>query len=123
MTNGGLSGVAAGSEVKMAARCSPLSIGMVKVFFTLVLCHTERMSDDQFTKLFKYMEQRFDASEKRLDSMQHSIDDIRGAIGELSAQVRDYHNEMTFASHQMNKLRDAILQIARETGVKLSIEL
>ena len=40
-----------------------------------------------------------------------------GDIAELSAQVRDYHNEMKFVSHQIDKLRDAILQIAQETGI------
>jgi uncharacterized coiled-coil DUF342 family protein len=49
--------------------------------------------------------------------------DIRGAIAELSAQVRDYHNEMKFMSHQLDKLRDAILQIAKEVGVKLKVEI
>jgi len=81
------------------------------------------MNDDQFTKLFKYVEQRFDTIDKRFDELKHDQADIRGAIGELSAQVRDYHNEMTVTSHQMDKLRDAILQIAKETGVKLSAEI
>lgn len=81
------------------------------------------MSDDQFTKLFKYVEKRFDMMDKKLDEASHVRTDIRGAIGELSAQVRDYHNEMTITSHQMDKLRDAILQIAQETGVKLKAEL
>ncbi len=81
------------------------------------------MDDDQFTKLFKYVEKRFDDMDIRLEEARHDRADIRGAIGELSAQVRDYHNEMTFSSHQLDKLRDAILQIAKETGVKLSAEI
>jgi len=81
------------------------------------------MNDDQFTKLFKYVEKRFDAIDKRFDQENHDHADIRSAIGELSAQVRDYHNEMTFSSHQIDKLRDAILQIAKETGIKLSVEI
>lgn len=81
------------------------------------------MSDDQFTKLFKYIEDfRVDVN-KRFEDASRDRGDIRGAIGELSAQVRDYHNEMTFSSHQLDKLRDAILQIAKETGVKLSVEI
>jgi uncharacterized coiled-coil DUF342 family protein len=61
--------------------------------------------------------------EKRFDEAANDRADIRGALGELSAQVRDCHNEMTFSSHQLNKSRDAILQIAQETGVKLNTEL
>jgi hypothetical protein len=30
---------------------------------------------------------------------------------------------MKFMSHQMDKLRDAILQIDKETGVKLAVEI
>ena len=81
------------------------------------------MSDDQFTKLFKYMEKRFDGVDKQFEAAATDRADIRGAIAELSAQVRDYHNEMKFMSHQMDKLRDAILQIAQETGVKLKAEI
>lgn len=81
------------------------------------------MSDDQFTKLFKYIENRFDEVDKKLESASADRADIRGAIAELSAQVRDYHNEMKFMSHQMDKLRDAILQIAQETGIKLKVEI
>ena len=81
------------------------------------------MSNDQFTKLFKYIEDFRSEVNKRFEeeSLEHA--DIRAAIGELSAQVRDYHNEMKFMSHQMDKLRDAILQIAKETGVKLQVEI
>jgi len=81
------------------------------------------MSDDQFTKLFKYIESfRNDVHAQFEDAAQDRAD-IRGAIGEISAQVRDYHNEMTFSSHQLDKLHDAISQIAKETGVKLSVEI
>jgi uncharacterized coiled-coil DUF342 family protein len=81
------------------------------------------MSEDQFTKLFKYMEKRFDQVDEKFEDAATDRADIRGAIAALSAQVRDYHNEMKFMSHQMDKLRDAILQIAKETGVKLSVEI
>jgi len=81
------------------------------------------MSDDQITRLFNYVEKRFDIIDKKFDEAAHDRADIRGAIAELSAQVRDYHNEMKFMSHQMDKLRDAILQIAQETGVKLKVEI
>lgn len=67
------------------------------------------MSEDQFTKLFKYMEKRFDLVDRKFEDAATDRADIRGAIAELSAQVRDYHNEMKFMSHQMDKLRDAIL--------------
>ena len=81
------------------------------------------MSEDQFTKMFKYMEEFRKDVNKRFEEAKADRADIRGAIAELSAQVRDYHNEMKFMSHQMDKLRDAILQIAQETGIKLKVEI
>jgi uncharacterized coiled-coil DUF342 family protein len=81
------------------------------------------MSEDQFTKLFKYVEKQFKEMNQKFEEASKDRADIRGAIGELSAQVRDYHNEMTFSSHQLSKLRDAILQIAQETGIKLNVEI
>lgn len=81
------------------------------------------MSEDQFTKLFKYIEEFRKDIDERLQEAANDRADIRGAIAELSAQVRDYHNETMFMSHQLDKLRDAILQIAKETGVKLSVEI
>ena len=81
------------------------------------------MSDDQFTKLFKYIQDFKQDVDTKFEEVKRDQADIRAAIGELSAQVRDYHNEMTLSSNQLNRLRDAILQIAKETGVKLSVEL
>ena len=83
----------------------------------------ENKMEDGFQKMFMYMEKRFDAVDKRFEKVDADIADLRGAVAELSAQVRDYHNESLALSHQFDKLREAILQIARETGVKLSVEL
>lgn len=81
------------------------------------------MSDDQFTKLFKYMEKRFDVIDERFEEARRDREDIRGAVAELSAQVRDYHNESIFLNRQVDRLAEAIKQIAAETGVKLKVEI
>lgn len=81
------------------------------------------MDDDQFTKLFKYVQTEFQKVHEQLEAVRADQADIRGAIAELSAQVRDYHHETMVMSHQIDKLRDAILQIAQETGVKLRAEI
>ena len=81
------------------------------------------MSEDQFMRLFKYVQKRFDAIDKQFETNHREHVDIRGAIGELSAQVRDYHNEVLMISRQLDRLRLAIKQIAQETGVKLKVEL
>jgi len=81
------------------------------------------MSDDQFTKLFTYIENFRSDVNKRFDEAKEDRADIRGAIAELGAQMRDYHHEMVFLSRQVDKLKEAILQIAQETGVKLAVDL
>lgn len=81
------------------------------------------MSEVQFTKLFKYMEKRFDGVDRRFDGVDKEIGDVRGAVGELAAQVRDYHNESIFLGRHVDKLTEAIKQIAAETGIKLKVEL
>ena len=87
------------------------------------MCYNICMSDDQFTRLFKYMEKRFDEVDKRFEETNERIDDVGGAVGELAAQVRDYHNESIFLKNHVNKLTEAIKQIAAETGIKLKVEL
>ena len=57
------------------------------------------MSGDQFTKLFKYIEEFSAGTEKRFEEAAKDRADIRGAIAELSAQVRDYHHETIILSH------------------------
>jgi uncharacterized coiled-coil DUF342 family protein len=81
------------------------------------------MSDDQFTKLFKYMQEFRAAVDKQFEQNRKEHGEINAAIAELSAQVRDYHQEVLTMSRQMDRLRDAIKQIAAETGVKLQVEL
>lgn len=81
------------------------------------------MSEDQFDKLFKYIVGFREELHKHIEESQKEHADIRGAIAELSAQVRDYHREMIVLSHQVDRMRDAIKQIAKETGVKLAVEI
>lgn len=81
------------------------------------------MSDDQFTKLFKYMEKRFDEVDKRFDRQDKRLDDLVGTIADLAAQIRDFTAELSAQSRQMDRLREAILQIAKETGIKLQADL
>jgi uncharacterized coiled-coil DUF342 family protein len=81
------------------------------------------MSEDQFTKLFKYIEEFRADVDNRFEEVRRDQADIRAAIAELSAQVRDYHNETLILTRQVDRLREAILQIAKETGVKLEVSL
>ena len=78
------------------------------------------MSDDQLTKLFKYMEKRFDAVDKRFDTQDKKSDELVGAIAELGGQLRDYHQEMIMLARKVDRMERWIHEIAKQTGVKLS---
>ncbi len=66
------------------------------------------MSDDQFTRLFKYMERRFNDVDKKFEKVDHDIADVRGSVAELSARVEDYHTEVLVLSHQFDELRSSL---------------
>lgn len=78
------------------------------------------MSQDEFTKLFKYMESfRHDVNE-RFDQQDEKIGELVGAIGELGGQLRDYHQEMIMLARKVDRMERWIHEIAKQTGVKLS---
>lgn len=52
------------------------------------------MSDDQFTRLFKYMEKKFGEIDKRFEKMSKDIADVRASVGDISVRVEDYHHEV-----------------------------
>ena len=81
------------------------------------------MNEDQFTKLFSYIETRFDIVDKKFEEAKKDNKNLMGAVAELAAQVRDYHNESIFLNKHIDKLTEAIKQIASETGIKLKVEI
>ena len=82
------------------------------------------MAQDEFTKLFQHMNQRFDVIESKLDQKaeKSQAQELLGAIAELSADVKSYHEELLALGNKVDRLERWIHQIAQETGVKLSIE-
>ena len=77
------------------------------------------MSNDDFTKLFQYLEQFRSEVESKFEEAKKERDQIRGDVAELGAQIRDYHQELLMLSNKVERLERWIQQIAQETGVKL----
>jgi chromosome segregation ATPase len=77
------------------------------------------MSEDQFTKLFKYMQKEFTHVNGRFDKQDEKIDDLTGAVAELGGQLKDYHQELVMLARKVDRLERWINQIAQQTGVKL----
>jgi len=77
------------------------------------------MSEDQFTKLFKYMQEfrkevdgRFNEHDKRFDEVINLIDGYGGKID-------SYAQEMAAMDHKINRLEKYIQVLADRAGVDL----
>ena len=82
------------------------------------------MSQDEFTKLFKYMGKRFGDMDKRFDetATKDQVDKLTNTIDGLVKQLADYHQEMLMLAHKVDRMERWIHQIAEKTGVKLSYD-
>ncbi|MGH7195567.1 MAG: hypothetical protein ACREGA_02195 [Candidatus Saccharimonadales bacterium] len=78
------------------------------------------MSDDQFTKLFKYMQGEFQKVNERFDETDAKIDSYAGAVDTYAKQTETYMQEMLALAHKVDRLEQWIYKIAEATGVKLS---
>ena len=78
------------------------------------------MNQDEFTKLFKYMQDMREEINGRFTTHDKRFDDVTAAVAELGGQLRDYHQELLMMAHKVDRLERWINQIAAETGVKLT---
>ena len=79
------------------------------------------MSDDQFTKLFRYMEKHFDEIDKRLDTMvtKDDISKVYDILDQHTAMLEDLTAETSALKSSDNRQTRQIEYIARQTGVDL----
>ncbi len=83
-----------------------------------------RMSDDQFTKLFKYMTERFDAIDERLDdtATKKQVDRFMNTVDGIVGRLDTDETERAALGNQVDRHEGWIRQIAKKTDVKLSYE-
>lgn len=79
------------------------------------------MRDDQFTKLFMYMQKEFAVIDKRLEetATKTQANDLLSGVDGLAGQLTDYNQELILLTHKVSLLERWIKQTAEETGVKL----
>lgn len=80
------------------------------------------MSEDQFTKLFKYMRQEFAAVRHDIADVKEGLQTYAGAVDSYAKQTETYMQEMLALGHKVDRMERWIHQIAQETGVKLAVE-
>lgn len=78
------------------------------------------MSHDELTKLFSYMEQKFDAIDKRFDRTEDNIRGVKLGLAEFGGQLKDTQEELLAVSHKTDRLECWIHEIADHVGAKLS---
>ena len=76
------------------------------------------MSEDQFTKLFKYMQTRFDDLDTKLDTKadKAQTDKIYGVVDGIAGNLSDGADEQAVVNHRHVEW---IGQLAKSTGTKL----
>lgn len=79
------------------------------------------MKDDQFTKLFRYMEKRFDEIDKHLDivATKDDISKVYNILDQHTAMLEDLTAETAALKSSDNRQTRQIEYIARQTGVDL----
>jgi len=79
------------------------------------------MNDDQFTKLFKYVETRFSDMEKRFDQMatQDSVDRLAASVDSLIGYYKDQQDEQAARDLQWQRLIEWAREVSKKTGVPL----
>lgn len=78
------------------------------------------MSQDEFTKLYKYLQEEFKRVDRRFEQQDQRFDQVMGAVEGLAGLIRDYQEEMLMLTHKVERLEKWIMQVAQATGVKLT---
>ncbi len=79
------------------------------------------MKEDEFTKLFKYIQAEFKNVNNRLNqtATKEELDRLTNSVDAYAKKVDDYTQEMLMLAHKVDRLEKWINQIAAKTGVKL----
>lgn len=76
------------------------------------------MSQDEFTRLFNYMVQRFDELEARFDSVDQQLGDVRAHFDALHGKADTDDTERLVMAHQLNRHQDWIEAAGKQIGVR-----
>ena len=77
------------------------------------------MSEDQFTKLFKYMEKRFDDVDGRFDKVDERIDRLVSSMDGFVKILEDERAENAARDAQFERLLAWARKVSDKTGVPL----
>ena len=80
------------------------------------------MSEDEFTKLYKFMQAEFKTIHEQLanTATKEELNNLTNAVDAFAKQSETYMQEMLALGHKVDRLEQWILKVAEATGVKLS---
>ena len=79
------------------------------------------MSEDQFMKIFKYMEKRFDSVDDQFKSVKQDLNDLRNIIDGYAGKIDNYSQEMAAMDHRLRRLEKYIQVIADKANIDLDV--
>lgn len=79
------------------------------------------MNDDQFDKLYEYMERRFNSIEERLEltALKTDVQELRDTVIDFASRLDEYAQEMAAMQHKIDRLEKYIQILADKAGVDL----
>jgi hypothetical protein len=79
------------------------------------------MSEDEFTRLFNYMHDRFDTVEQKLDSKasQSTMDSLVTSIDSFIKRLDDHDVNMAARDRQFDRLLEWAHKVSAKTGIPL----
>ena len=76
------------------------------------------MSEDQFLKLFKYIEKRFDVVDKKFENNDARFDQVMSALDSILKQNETSEQERLISNHQLDCHEQWIEKTAAQLRVK-----
>jgi hypothetical protein len=80
------------------------------------------MSDDQFTKLFNYMNKRFDEMSARFEATDQKIDKLYGLLDTVIKNQETEQQERAATNHQLARFERWHHQTADKLGLTLDYQ-
>lgn len=77
------------------------------------------MSDDQFTKLFKYIEEFRHETNERFDSLESKVASLRSIPDQVASRFYHIETEQVARDAQWNRLVEWARKVSEKTGAPL----
>jgi hypothetical protein len=77
------------------------------------------MSEDEFTKLFQYMQTEFKQVRGDIGDVKDMVGSLQGSVDSYPKQVLEITQEHLMLAHKVDRIEHWVQQIAAKAGVKL----